>query len=278
MFLKFINDLPLVLNSSHMLMYADDVKLFAHVSASMDCLDLQMDLDNLVSWCANNHLDLNCSKCKIMSFARKPIYSHNYFLGQQPLNRVEWFNDLGILLDVKLSFNQHIEVMISKAKSMLGFVKRWSKEFADPYITKRLYVALVRPILEYGSVIWNPHYAVYADKIESVQKQFLIFALRSLNWDSQIHLPSYESRLLLIQLPSLKARRLMLGNSFMAKLMTGGIDAQFLLGRLQINVPARRTRFYEFIRLPNASTNYEAFEPLKMLCRGFNTSYHNFNF
>ena len=59
-----------------------------------------------------------------------------------------WANDLGVLADLKLSFTDHISMVIGKARAVLGFVK-----FIEPYITKLLYISLVRPILEYASFI-----------------------------------------------------------------------------------------------------------------------------
>jgi len=68
--------------------------------------------------------------------------------------------------------------MVNKAKGVLALIKRWSKEFEDPYTTKTLYVALVSPILEYCSCVWSPQCKDPETIIESVQKQFLILALR----------------------------------------------------------------------------------------------------
>ena len=70
------------------------------------------------------------------------------------------FVDLGILMDPKLNFINHINAAISKARSSLGFVKRWCKEFNDPFTTITLFVSLVRPVLEFGCVIWTPYYAL----------------------------------------------------------------------------------------------------------------------
>jgi len=78
--------------------------------------------------------------------------------------------------------------------SVLGFIKRWSKGFDDPYTTKLLFTSHARPNLEYLS------------SVQSVQKQFLLFTLRGLNWDQNVRLSSYLSRLLLINLPSLVNR------------------------------------------------------------------------
>lgn len=46
-----------------------------------------------------------------------------------------------------------METIARKSKSLLGFTKRECKEFDDLYITKRLYVVLITPALEYISVI-----------------------------------------------------------------------------------------------------------------------------
>ena len=62
----------------------------------------------------------------------------------------------------------------------MGFIKRWFNTISDRYVTKKLFTTLLRPVLEYGSVIWDPQYAVHSEKIESVHKQFLLFCLRNL--------------------------------------------------------------------------------------------------
>ena len=74
---------------------------------------------------------------------------------------VNSFVDLGILMDRKFNFINHINTTISKAKSSLGFVKRWFKEFNDPFTTKTLFISLVRPVLEFSCVMWTPYYESY---------------------------------------------------------------------------------------------------------------------
>lgn len=51
-----------------------------------------------------------------------------------------------------LSYNNHVITMVNKAYVDLGFIKRWAKDFTDPYVTKQRYTSLVRQILEYGCV------------------------------------------------------------------------------------------------------------------------------
>jgi len=65
---------------------------------------------------------------------------------------------------------------------------------------KHLYISLFRPILEYCLCDWSPQYAKYQSLIESVQKQFLLFALRGFNWKTHCYIPTYVDRPRLLNL------------------------------------------------------------------------------
>jgi len=88
-----------------------------------------------------------------MTFYRSSPHLVSYSFGNHNLDLITTLNDLGVLFDHKLCFNSHITLMVNKAKRVIAFIKRWSKEFDDPCTTKTLYVALVRPILEYCSCV-----------------------------------------------------------------------------------------------------------------------------
>jgi hypothetical protein len=50
------------------------------------------------------------------------------------LDRVDSITDLGgVVMNSRMSFSRHIDVLVGKALAMLGFVKRLSGEFRDPY-------------------------------------------------------------------------------------------------------------------------------------------------
>jgi hypothetical protein len=66
------------------------------------------------------------------------------------LDRVSSINDLGVIMDEKMNFSEHVDVMVGKAFAMLGFITRLAFEFRDPYTLKSLYASLVRPKLEYA--------------------------------------------------------------------------------------------------------------------------------
>ena len=55
-----------------------------------------------------------------------------------------------------MTWNRHIDNIISKANSKLGFLKR-NLKVKESKIKETAYKAIVRPSLEYCSSVWNPH-------------------------------------------------------------------------------------------------------------------------
>jgi hypothetical protein len=61
-------------------------------------------------------------------------------LGGTVLDRMSSINDLGVIMDEKTTFSEHVDVMVAKAFAMLGFISRLSLEFGDPYTQKSFYM------------------------------------------------------------------------------------------------------------------------------------------
>ena len=145
---------------------------------------------------------------------------------------------------------------------------------SDVYALKSVYCCYVRSILEYASVVWNPNYDVHNKRIESIQKQFLLFALRKLGWNRRSNLPSYKSRCRLIDLESLRARRLKACALFAFDLLTKKTDAPQLRSLLELNEHQRTLRNNRIFRLAKHRTLYGNYEPVKNMCRVFNSIQH----
>ena len=67
-------------------------------------------------------MDLNLRECKSVVFSRRDIRSPTYVINSCSLEPMTTFLDLGILLDMKLSFLVNILIVIVKARAILGFV------------------------------------------------------------------------------------------------------------------------------------------------------------
>ena len=59
-------------------MFADDVTLFKHILSESDKQQLQEGISELHVWTKNWLLNLNISKCNVISFGRTVDKSHTY--------------------------------------------------------------------------------------------------------------------------------------------------------------------------------------------------------
>ena len=78
--------------------------------------------------------------------------------------------DLGITFDRTLHFTEHIEKCSSKANQRIGLIRRNFK-YMDEKLFIVLYKALIRPLLEYGNVVWKPYFKKDSELLERVQRR-----------------------------------------------------------------------------------------------------------
>jgi hypothetical protein len=259
------------------LLYADDMKLFLPILNRNDCERAQKDLDNLCEWCERNKLFLNISKCKVISFSRaKNVECFDYSLNGEILERVNVIRDLGVLLDSRLSFDKHVDTTISKAQQTLGFIMRIGREFKDPYTFKSLFMSLVRSKLEYASCVWCPYQSGRVGRLESVQKKFLKYALRRMGWINEM--PQYEHMCLLLNVDTLKKRRMIARMMLIRDLLCSRIDSSNLLNAVSLLAAPIRTRSNELICERTHRTNYGQHEPINSAIRSFNSHIQYFDF
>lgn len=281
LFLLFIIDLPRHIKNSIVQSFADDTRLWKHIECYNDCMALQADLDNLVKYFDRNQLKLNVSKTKFISYHRGELnFDFTYSILGVHIDRVSVIKDLGIILDEKLNFHTHIEYITAKAKSRLAWIKRFGREFEDPWTIKRLFSAFILPIVEYGSPIWNPYTAEKINRLESIQKQFLLFALRRMNWprnrrqQRDFRLPSYKKRLLLLQMNSLEERRKIAQISFVHNIIRGDVSSKYIIGKINMRILSHNVRNREFLQLPIRRHNYTIFEPINSMLSTYNQFYN----
>lgn len=277
-FILYFNDVHLVIEGPR-LSYADDLKIFLRICSIDDCHILQRQLNAFASWCNMNRMIVNPSKCSAITFSRKkqPII-FNYDLLGSSIERVNQIKDLGVILDSQLSFRQHITYIVDKACRTLGFIFRIAKNFSDIYCLKSLYCSLVRSILEYCSAVWNPNYNNGAERIESVQRRFLRFALRRLPWNDPFRLPCYEHRCQLINLELLRTRRDTSRALIVADILQGKTDCEALLRQINLFVQPRPLRNNIMLMLPLHRTNYGVHGVISGLQRVFNKVASVFDF
>ena len=152
LFFVFINDMPDEITSLSK-MFADDAKVFRQIETHVDTATLQNDLDHLTDWSKKWQMNFNVNKCKRFHIGQ--TNPHNkYTIAGIDLVESDQEHDLGIIVDNKLKFHIQTAHIINKGLSILGIIKK-SFENLDKHTVPILYKTLVRPILEYGNIIWG---------------------------------------------------------------------------------------------------------------------------
>ena len=182
-------------------------------------------------------------------------------MASPPLNnmeRVYKFYGLGVIFNSILNFNDGCTFRVSKAKSMLGFVKRQTSELRDPEILKSLYCSLVRSNVEYCSQVWSSTNSHNKNRIESIQRR----ATRMIASANE----SYETS----KLMTLEKRRKLSSTMFCFDVIEGHIDSPVFLNKINFFCPPRQLRTSDFLRPDFNRTNYGQAEPLSSMVSDFN--------
>ena len=129
-----------------------------------------------------------------------PEDSHRYTIYGNHLKFVDNYKDLGVVVSRDLKFHKHVDIVVGRTAAisnnlLLTTVCR-SKEFM---VT--LWVSHIRPLMEYGSPLWNVGYLGDVRRLESVQRRWT----REIDDMEDL---SYEARLRSLGLYSIYGRLL----------------------------------------------------------------------
>ena len=201
LFLFYINDLPDKMSSTVRL-FADDAIMYLTIQTQQDAAHLQEDLNILGNWAADWKMELNTQKCQVITVTRKRTrIKHQYFLNGAALDAVTSTKYLGITITQDLKWNRHIANICQKANNTLAFLRR-NLKINSPALKTMAYKALVRPLVEYCSVVWDPSTQRCIDQLEMVQRRAARFVLQRYHNTSSV-----GDMLNQLSWPSLRIRR-----------------------------------------------------------------------
>ena len=103
-----------------------------------------------------NNLSLNIKKTKYMLFTlrKKPRSREDIFIDHEPIEKVEHFKFLGVIIDSKLSWVDHIQFMKKKISKGLGILCNAKRVLKLPALLT-LYYSFIYPSMLYCIEIWG---------------------------------------------------------------------------------------------------------------------------
>ena len=200
-FLIYISDIGESVKNSSLLSYADDSKMKKIIKSVEDGEKLQKDLDNVFKWTDENLVEFNLTKFEILRIGKQEYFKNevNYTMPNgEKIEESDIVKDLGVWFSKEGHFDEHLKVKIAKCKKMCGYIFR-TFMIRDPDALMSIFRSLVTPIMDYCSVVWNPHKRK-ATQIEKIQRNFTkrLTGLKEL---------SYYERLKYLKIYSMERRR-----------------------------------------------------------------------
>ena len=200
----FMNDLFMFIEKSDLYNYADD-NFLAHIgqSASTVISSLSKDADLSIKWFVSNGMQANPDKFQFLAISSSDETIHELQLNNGTILKSETHvKALGVIIDNRLNFSQHITAMCKKAARQLNALARISR-FLKPSSRKVIYQSFVASNFNYCPLVWHFCGKTNSQKVEKIQERALKIIYR--DYES-----SYDELLNKAKVPTLLIARLRL--------------------------------------------------------------------
>ena len=171
LFLIYINDLPDGLSSNAKL-FADDTSLFSVVhDINTSTIELNSDLKKINDWAFQWKMTFNPDRSKqaqeiIFSRKLKKVTHPPLLFNNNNVSQVNFQTHLGVILDVKLTFEEDLKNVFNKT---IGLLRKFFNLLPRQALVT-IYKAFIRPHLDYGDVLYDQAFNnSFLAEMESIQ-------------------------------------------------------------------------------------------------------------
>ena len=256
LFLIYINDLNNCTVSTPRL-FADDTAILVDASSPTELqVKVNQELARIYTWMLKNKLTVNPLKSHalVVPPALSEIPSAvNFQMNSCKIQVSDCVRYLGVLIDSKLLFKQHISMISTKLSRAVGIMYKL-KHILPAYVLKQLYFAFFHPHLLYGIIIWAATFKSYLEPLNILQNK-AIKIIDNRKWCDRVT-PIYK-HLNILKLEDLLNLET---SKFMFKLMNGsqlqpGIFSSFFTKVSNIHSRITRSSLNNLLYLPNLRSN-----------------------
>ena len=154
-------------------MFADDTNLFVSAKNIKDSITAtETTLNKLFQWFTDNKLTLNVDKTCFSIFSTKTFHNNVLQLGDKQIIRVKSVKYIGLYLDEKLNWHDHVNYINQKLVRLNGAFS-YISQFIHRNQIMQLYYAYVFPYIKYGIEIYGSCAKYTLNKIQATQTRLL---------------------------------------------------------------------------------------------------------
>ena len=184
LFLLNINDICSCSSRLGFCLFADDTNLlYPHKNFKTLERIVNDELANVYNWLTSNKLSLNLKKSNFAIFRpyqKKLPFTPKLYIYHPSTNKYkqlecrEFVKYLGVLIDYKLSWNNHIDTILLKISRTVGLLSKL-RHFVPFSTLISIYHSLRAPYLRYGVIAWGQASKSQLNKLLVLQKRALRF-------------------------------------------------------------------------------------------------------
>ena len=176
LFLLYVNDFAINLESCMSISYADDTTLVS-CGSDIDIVlnNMTLALSSAANWFNENKLVVNTNKSYFLTVASQ------YKLNNTPRNlsllfesssiaRVSKIKLLGVTIDENLNFSEHVSQLISKISQKIALLNRL-RHMLDIKTLNTVYLTIIQSLFDYCLTVWGNCPNVYRDQIQKLQNR-----------------------------------------------------------------------------------------------------------
>jgi len=170
LFLIFINDIQDIIKTN-LRQFADDASTYYIYNIFSEVSDnLLPDLESLLRWSNRWFMDFNTSKTEGLNICFTTQDTTSIKIDGFEIKDVECHKHLGLILNKKATWSDHIKSIHSKAIVRIGILRSFKYKF-DRTTLETLYISFIRPTMEYASCVWDNCTLRDSQLLESLQTE-----------------------------------------------------------------------------------------------------------
>ena len=197
----FINDLFLFIKNAKLANFADDNTIYADSTDLNRLLNiLEKESETAINWFKENEMIVNPDKFQTMILGKHNIKEINLKINETNIKAQNSVTLLGIEIDNKLNFNNHVSTICKKAGNKINAISR-IQNFLGPKEKEALVNTFVYSNFNYCPLIWHFSSKKSINKIEKIQE-------RSLRLLHKNNIDTYNELLRKTAQPTMEVKRL----------------------------------------------------------------------